>query len=63
MLGVVGAWLTGRAMQAVLFHVPSFNVPTLAGAATVMALVSIGACLAPSHRAVRVSPMEALGDH
>ncbi len=29
-LGLLGAWLTGQAMQAVLFQVPALNVATLA---------------------------------
>jgi predicted permease len=61
-LGVAGALLAGRAMQAVLFHVPAFNLPALAGAAGVMAAVSLLACLLPSRRAARISPLEALGD-
>ena len=59
-LGIFGAWLTGRAMQTVLFQVPAFDLTTLAGAAGIMGVVSIVACLAPSHRAARISPMEAL---
>jgi predicted permease len=59
-LGVVGAWLAGRAMETVLFHVTAVNWAILAGATGVMAVVSIIACLLPSHRAARVSPMEAL---
>ena len=57
-LGVIGAWLTGQAMQAVLFHVPAFNLTILAGAVFVMGLVSLAACLLPSQRAARISPME-----
>ena len=60
--GVIGAWLTGRAMQTVLFHVSAVDLPTLAGAAGVMGVVSLAACLLPSRRAARISPMEALGD-
>src|ERR1017187_3991641 len=59
-LGLIGAWLTGRAMQTVLFHAPTLNLATLAGAAGIMGLVSLVACLLPSHRAARISPMEAL---
>ena len=59
-LGVIGAWLAGRAMATVLFHVPAMNLAILAGAAGVMGVVSLVACLLPSHRAARVSPMEAL---
>jgi predicted permease len=61
-LGVIGAWLTGQAMQAVLFHVPALHVATLAATAVVMGVVSLIACLLPSHRAARVSPMEALAE-
>jgi predicted permease len=55
-LGVLGAWLTGRAMQAVLFQVPPLHVATLAGAAGLLGAVCLAACLLPSHRAARVSP-------
>ena len=61
-LGVLGAWLTGHAMQAVLFHVPAFDLATLALAASIMGAVSLVASLLPSHRAARVSPMEAIAD-
>jgi predicted permease len=60
MLGVIGAWLAGRAMQAILFHVRGFDLTILAVAAGVMGLVSVVACLLPSRRAARISPMEAL---
>ena len=62
MLGVIGAWLTGRAMQAVLFHVPALNLTILTGAMCLMGLVSLAACLLPSQRAARISPMEALAE-
>lgn len=61
-LGVLGAWLTGRAMQAVLFQVPPLHVATLAGAAGLLGAVSLIACLLPSHRAARVSPMVVLSE-
>jgi predicted permease len=59
-LGGAGAWLSGRAMQSLLFHVPAFNLAILSGAAGVMAVVCIAACLVPSYRASRTSPIEAL---
>jgi len=40
--GVIGAWLTGRAMQTVLFHVSAVDLPTLAGAAGVMGMEALG---------------------
>ncbi len=61
-LGLTGAWLTGAAMQAVLFHVPALNPAILAGTACVMGLVSLAACLLPSQRAAQISPMEALAE-
>jgi predicted permease len=61
-LGVLGAWLTGRAMQAVLFQVPPLHVATLAGTAGLLGAVSLAACLLPSHRAARVSPMVVLSE-
>jgi ABC-type antimicrobial peptide transport system permease subunit len=59
-LGIIGAWLTGRAMQAVLFHVSPLNSPILGGAAAIMLLVCLAACLLPAHRAARTSPMQVL---
>jgi ABC-type antimicrobial peptide transport system permease subunit len=47
-------------MQTVLFHVPAFDLTILAAAAAVMGLVTVVACLLPSHRAARISPVEAL---
>jgi predicted permease len=61
-LGGIGAWLAGRAMQTVLFHVPAFNLAILSSAAGIMALLSIVACLLPAYRAARTSPVEALRD-
>jgi predicted permease len=62
MLGVIGAWLAGRAMQAVLFHVPALSLAILASTAGVMVVVAIVACVLPAHRAARISPMEALAE-
>jgi putative ABC transport system permease protein len=61
-LGGLGAWLTGQAMRAVLFQVPPVHGATLAGTAAIMGVVSLTACLLPSHRAARISPMEALAE-
>jgi predicted permease len=62
LLGVVGAWLTGRAMRTLLFQVPPLHVATLAAAAGIIAAVSLAACLLSSQRATRISPVEALAD-
>jgi predicted permease len=61
-LGIIGAWLTGRAMRMLLFQVPPLHVATFAAAAGIIGVVSLVACLLPAHRAARISPMEALAD-
>ena len=59
-LGLIGAWLTGRAMQSVLFDVPVVHFATLFGTALLMSVVSLVACLIPTRRATMVDPVEAL---
>jgi putative ABC transport system permease protein len=59
-LGLIGAWLAGRAMQSILFDVPTLHVATLFGTALVMTAVSLVACLIPARRATKVDPIEAL---
>ncbi len=60
LLGCVGAWAAGRAMQGVLFEVPSFHMPTLVATAIAIGVVTLIASLLPAIRAARISPMEAL---
>jgi predicted permease len=60
LLGVIGAWLAGRAMQSLLFNITSLPVTALAGAAAVMTVVSLIACLMPAIRASRIDPMEVM---
>ncbi len=62
MFGATGAWLTGRAMQALLFDAPPLDVATLAAAAGIIGAVSLAACLLPAQRATRISPVEALAN-
>ncbi|HZF07958.1 MAG TPA: ADOP family duplicated permease [Thermoanaerobaculia bacterium] len=62
LLGLLGAWLTGQALQAILFQVPAFHLATLAATAGILGGVSLVAGLRPSDRAARISPMEALAD-
>ncbi|HEV2378999.1 MAG TPA: ABC transporter permease [Terriglobia bacterium] len=61
-VGVVGVWLTGQAMRAVLFHVPAHSPAILAGSASMITAISLAACLLPARRAARISPMQALAD-
>jgi predicted permease len=59
-LGIIGAWLAGRAMQSILFEAPILPMTTLAGTSVIMTLVSMAACWLPARRAAKVDPMEAL---
>lgn len=61
-LGLAGAWIAGWAMQAVLFEVPAHSPALLAGTAGLLAVVTLAACLVPSVRASRISPMDVLND-
>jgi hypothetical protein len=62
LLGIVGAWFAGRAMQAVLYHVPVLHSPTLAATAITIAVISLIACVGPACRAARISPVQALSE-
>jgi putative ABC transport system permease protein len=56
-IGLIGAWSVGRAMQSVLFGTPTLHLVSLLGTALVMAVVSLIACLIPARRAAKVDPM------
>jgi len=60
LLGLLGAWLAGKAMQNVLFDVPPLHLGILLGTAAIMSAVSLVACLIPAARAAKVDPMIAL---
>ena len=47
-------------MQSLLFDIPAFHIPALAGAAGLLGVVALVACLIPSLRAARLSPLEAM---
>jgi predicted permease len=55
-LGLIGSWLTGKAMQSVLFGLPALPIAALLGTALVMAAVSLLASLVPARRATKVDP-------
>lgn len=61
-LGFAGAWFTGGALQSLLFQVPATHIATFAGTAGVLGVVSLFACLIPSFRAARISPIQALNE-
>ncbi|MGI8482143.1 MAG: ABC transporter permease [Chthoniobacterales bacterium] len=59
-VGAIGAWLAGRAMQSVLFGVPALPIAALSGTAFVMTAVSLVASFIPARRAALMDPMIAL---
>ena len=59
-LGMIGAVVSGRSMQSVLYDVSAFQFTTFAATAAVLTVVCLVACWLPALRAARVDPMEAL---
>ena len=60
--GLFGAWVTGHAMQTILFHVPGHSWAILAGSVGIISVVAFAACLLPARRAARISPIQALAE-
>ena len=61
-IGLTAAVLMGRLATAVLFGVKPTDPGALAGAAAVLALVSLAATYLPARRAARVDPVVALAE-
>jgi predicted permease len=61
-LGLGGAYLVGRAMQANLYGVSALDVRALGAVAFVLLAATLLACYFPARRASRVAPMVALRD-
>lgn len=61
-VGAAGAWITGQAMRAVLFHVPAHSPAILAGSAILIAAIALFACLLPARQATRISPFQVLSE-
>jgi predicted permease len=59
-VGLVGALLVSRLMGSLLFEVSPADPLTLAGACTVLLVVSVVAAYVPAWRATRIDPREAL---
>jgi putative ABC transport system permease protein len=59
-VGIAAALAFARTLSAVLFEITPWDPPTLASAAALLALATIGASYPPARRAARVDPMSAL---
>jgi putative ABC transport system permease protein len=59
-LGLVGAYALGRAMQALLFGTGALSVPVVLVAGLVLLGAALAACYLPARRASAVDPLIAL---
>ena len=59
-LGVLGTWLASRALQNILFNTGALPLEILVATGSIVAAVSVAACLIPVRRAIQIAPMEAL---
>jgi putative ABC transport system permease protein len=59
-VGLIGAYLVGRAMQGMWFGVGAFDPIAFAGVAAVLMLAALLACVLPARRAASVDPLIAL---
>jgi predicted permease len=59
-LGVAGAIAAAQFLSSMLFEVTPFDPLTYCVVASLVALVTLGACLLPARRASRIDPMRAL---
>ena len=55
-LGVIGAYLTARVIQGLLFGVAPYDPTTFGAVAAMMAVIGLGACWIPALRAARIDP-------
>jgi predicted permease len=61
-IGLGGAWMMGRAMESVLFHVSGHSAVVLVEATGLIVVAALVACLLPAQRAAAVSPTRALAE-
>ncbi len=60
LVGLPAAWAGSRWVQSMLFGLEPTDVPTIAGAVSVLCLAAVAAAFVPAARAARVDPMVAL---
>ena len=59
-IGLTAVYFTARSMQAMLFGITPFDLPTFLGVPIIIAVVTLAACLIPALRAARIDPLNAL---
>jgi ABC-type antimicrobial peptide transport system permease subunit len=59
-IGIGGAAALTRVLRGVLYGVAATDSLTFGAVAAILAIVALGACLAPARRAARVDPSVAL---
>ena len=59
-VGVTGAVLLGRAIESQLYGVTPIDPSVLGSVVGVLAIIAIGACLAPAWKAIRIDPVRVL---
>lgn len=59
-LGVAGTWATAGFMRRIVFGIAAFDLPMVVVAASIIAVVSLAACVVPARRASKTDPMVAL---
>ena len=59
-IGLIGAYLVGRAMRSTLYGVEAFDAYAFSGVSLLLLLAALSACFLPAWRASRVEPLEAL---
>jgi len=60
-IGLAVALVSSRALQAMLYRVGAFDLPTFAGVTLALAAVALFASYIPAVRATRADPMITLG--
>jgi len=59
-IGLVGAWAAGNAMQSMLFESSGFHFEIFLLALALMTIISLAACLLPARRATKVDPASSI---
>jgi len=60
LVGFVGAWFVGRAMQSMLFDVHALDLSAFSAVGVVLLAAAMLACYLPAHRAASIEPMRVL---